>query len=951
MTIDYKQTLNLPSTDFPMKGDLARREPEMLRQWQDGQIYQKLRAVAKGRPKFILADGPPYANGAIHLGHAINKVLKDIVVKSRTLDGFDAPFIPGWDCHGLPIEHQVEKARGKAVKLLEPRVFRQACREYAAEQVNGQREDFKRLGIMADWDHPYLTMQPGFEAEQLRAFAKILRNGHVYKGLKPVHWCMDCGSALAEAEVEYEDRTSPAIDVRFSLVDASRFIRDIVFVKPSISRTASTERLLNKTVSIVIWTTTPWTLPANQAVAVGPEIRYGVYEMADEILVLAADLADSVFKRAKVEPGELLAEVDGAALEGLQLQHPFYERIVPVILGAHVTLEAGTGAVHTAPGHGQEDFIVGLKYKLAIDNPVGGDGRFLANTALFAGEKVFDANPRVVELLKERGKLLHHQKLQHSYPHCWRHKTPVIFRATPQWFISMEQAGLRAGALREIDTVKWVPGWGQSRIGNMIANRPDWCISRQRMWGVPIALFLHKVTGDLHPQSSELVEAVAKLVEQHGIDAWFELQPQQLLGAEANQYEKVTDIMDVWFDSGVVHHCIPALRPEVVAPADLYLEGSDQHRGWFHSSLLTSVAMHDRAPYKAVLTHGFTIDDKGRKMSKSLGNVIAPQKVVGTLGADVLRLWVAATDYTNEMSLSDEILKRVTDSYRRIRNTVRFLLSNLSDFDNGRHQVAVTNMVDLDRWAVWRTQQLQQEMLEAYRNYEFHLIYQKLHNFCSVELGSFYLDVIKDRLYTTKSDSHARRSAQSAMLIICESMVRWLAPVLSFTADEIWKYMPSSHGQPREESVFLSSWFAFPRVTAPEIDWDTLQKLRADVSGELEKLRVSGAIGAPLDAGVTVYADGALKVLLDSFGDELRFVFITSAARVAHLSERPADATLGNQANDGEQFWLKVHAVEHGKCVRCWHKRADVGTHSDHLELCGRCITNLGGHGEERRYV
>ncbi|MGD9842745.1 MAG: isoleucine--tRNA ligase, partial [Steroidobacteraceae bacterium] len=702
MTIDYKQTLNLPSTDFPMKGDLARREPEMLKRWQDGRIYQKLRAVAKGRPQFILADGPPYANGAIHLGHAINKVLKDIVVKSRTLDGFDAPFIPGWDCHGLPIEHQIEKARGKEVKLLEPRVFRQACREYAAEQVNGQREDFKRLGVMADWDNPYLTMQPGFEAEQLRAFAQILRNGHVFKGLKPVHWCMDCGSALAEAEVEYEDRSSPAIDVRFAVVDQADFTKRV-------------QVKVSKPVSVVIWTTTPWTLPANQAVAVGPEIRYGVYELVDEVLVLAVELAAGVFERAKLAVGTLLAEVNGAVLEGLQLQHPFYERIVPVIVGDHVTLDAGTGAVHTAPGHGQEDFIVGAKYKLAIDNPVGGDGRFLPTTPLFAGEKVFDANPKVVELLKQRGKLLHHQKLQHSYPHCWRHKTPVIFRATPQWFISMEQAGLRAGALREIDKVQWMPSWGQSRIGNMIANRPDWCISRQRMWGVPIALFLHKVTGELHPNSAALVEAVAKLVEQQGIDAWFELQPQQLLGAEADQYEKVTDIMDVWFDSGVVHHCVPTLRPEIVAPADLYLEGSDQHRGWFHSSLLTSVAMHDCAPYKAVLTHGFTIDDKGRKMSKSLGNVIAPQKVVGTLGADVLRLWVSATDYSNEMSLSDEILKRVTDSYRRIRNTVRFLMSNLTGFDQGQHQVAVADMVDLDRWAVWRTQQLQAEMLDAYR--------------------------------------------------------------------------------------------------------------------------------------------------------------------------------------------------------------------------------------------
>ena len=948
-----------------MKADLARREPDQLKWWQEHQTYQKLRALAKGRPQFILADGPPYANGAIHLGHAINKVLKDIVVKSRSLDGFDAPFIPGWDCHGLPIENQIEKARGKEVKLLEPRVFRQACREYAAEQVNAQREDFKRLGIMADWDNPYLTMQPRFEAEQLRAFAQIVRNGHVYKGLKPVHWCMACGSALAEAEVEYEDRTSPAIDVRFSVVDQGDFNSRISLPSPSgrgqgegvdsnaesLTLTLSQgERGLNpsKPASVVIWTTTPWTLPANQAVALGPEIRYGAYELADEVLVLAVELAAGVFQRAKLEGAVLLAEFNGTALEGLQLQHPFYERVVPVILGDHVTLDAGTGAVHTAPGHGQEDYVVGIKYKLAIDNPVGGDGRFLPNTPLFAGEKVFDANPKVVELLQERGKLLHEEKLRHSYPHCWRHKTPIIFRATPQWFISMEQAGLRAGALREIDKVQWMPSWGQSRIGNMIASRPDWVISRQRMWGVPIALFIHKVSGELHPNSAELVDAVAKLVEQQGIDAWFELEPSQLLGAEAEHYEKVTDIMDVWFDSGVVHYCVPAMRPEIVAPADLYLEGSDQHRGWFHSSLLTSVALYDRAPYKAVLTHGFTIDDKGRKMSKSLGNVIAPQKVIGTLGADILRLWVAATDYSNEMSLSDEILKRVTDSYRRIRNTARFLLGNLAGFDPAQDLVATENMVDLDRWAVWRTQQLQQEMLEAYRRYEFHSIYQKVHNFCSVDLGAFYMDVLKDRLYTTPVHSHARRSAQSAMYLIMDAMVRWLAPVLSFTAEEIWKFMPAA--QQRPESVFLTTWLTFPEVVAPNIDWSQMLELRGAVSRELEKLRVASEIGAPLDAGVTLYANEPAFTLLAGLGDELRFVFITSDAQVRPTAERPADAVPASEG-DGNAVWIKVSAVTHSKCVRCWHKRPDAGAHAEHPELCGRCVTNIDGSGEIRRYA
>ncbi|HVY23273.1 MAG TPA: isoleucine--tRNA ligase [Steroidobacteraceae bacterium] len=935
MTIDYKNTLNLPSTDFPMKADLARREPDVLKFWQENTIYQTLRQQRKGRPTYVLADGPPYANGAIHLGHAINKVLKDIVVKSRSMEGLDAPYVPGWDCHGLPIEHQIEKARGKEVKMLEPRVFRQACREYAMEQVNGQREDFKRLGVIADWDDPYLTMHPRFEAEQLRAFAQILRKGHVYKGLKPVHWCMDCGSALAEAEVEYEDRTSPAIDVKYSVVD-----------KPEVSRRFNTGFELQGDVSVVIWTTTPWTLPASQAVTVNEDFEYVLAEIGvSDYIIVAQDLLASLQQRAKLEHVNVVATVRGEVLEGLQLQHPFYDRKVPVILGDHVTLDAGTGAVHTAPGHGQEDYVVGMKYKLPVDNPVGGDGRFLPNTPLFAGEKVFDANPHVIEVLQQHGRLLHEAKLRHSYPHCWRHKTPVIFRATPQWFISMEKAGLRAGALREIAKVKWMPEWGETRISSMIANRPDWCISRQRMWGVPIPLFIHKVSGELHPDSAQLIEQVARLVEQQGIDAWFELDASQLLGADASQYEKVNDIMDVWFDSGVVHHCVPAAHPSVTAPADLYLEGSDQHRGWFHSSLLTSVAMHDRAPYKAVLTHGFTIDDKGRKMSKSLGNVIVPQKVVGTLGADVLRLWVAATDYSNEMSLSDEILKRVTDSYRRIRNTARFILGNLAGFDPAKHQVAVNDMVDLDRWAVWRARQLQDEIMHAYRNYEFHLIYQKVHNFCGVDMGAFYLDVLKDRLYTTQADSLPRRSAQTAMWLIVESMVRWLAPILSFTAEEIWRYLPLVKS--REASVLLATWMSLPQALAPAINWTDVLALRSAVSRELEKLRVAGAIGAPLDAAVVIYASSALHDMLARLGDELRFVFITSEATLKRADEKTADAV----ADDSGSAWISVSAVTHKKCVRCWHKRADVGADAGHPEICGRCVTNVSGKGEERHYV
>ncbi|HLS80708.1 MAG TPA: isoleucine--tRNA ligase [Steroidobacter sp.] len=934
--MDYKQTINLPKTSFPMKADLARREPAMLKWWEEQRIYSKLRELASGRPTFILADGPPYANGVIHLGHAINKTLKDIVVKSRTLDGYDAPYIPGWDCHGLPIEHQIEKKRGKEVKTLEPRAFRQACREYALSQVNAQREDFKRLGVMGDWDRPYLTMQREYEAEQLRAFAQILRNGHVYKGLKPVHWCLDCRSALAEAEVEYEERTSPAIDVRFA-------VRDLA----DLARRFGLQESLRSQASIVIWTTTPWTLPANQAVALGEKLRYALIDTGAELLITASELADAVLGRAGLATAERVAEADGAALEGLALDHPFYERVVPVVLGEHVTLEAGTGAVHTAPGHGQEDYVVGRRYKLPIDNPVGSDGRFVEGTPLFAGERVFEANKHVIAVLEERGRLLKQESLRHSYPHCWRHKTPLIFRATAQWFISMEQAGLRQAALREIGKVQWTPAWGESRIGAMIADRPDWCISRQRAWGVPIALFTHRATGELHPRSAELLEAAADLVQEGGIDAWFDLDPAMLLGAEALNYEKVTDIMDVWFDSGVMHHCVARIRPEITAPADLYLEGSDQHRGWFHSSLLTSVAMHDRAPYRGVLTHGFTIDDKGRKMSKSLGNVIAPQKIVDTLGADVLRLWVAATDYANEMSLSDEILKRVAESYRRIRNTARFLLGNLDGFDPATDETALDDLVAIDRWALWRTQQLQDEVIAAYRSYQFHLIYQKVHNFCSVDLGGFYLDVLKDRLYTTPAKSHARRSAQTAMFWIIEAMVRWLAPILSFTAEEIWRCMPGR----RAESVFFNTWVALPQGAGerPPLDWGAVLNVRSAVMRELEKLRNEDAIGAPLDAEVDLYCEPGLLRTLQTFGEELRFVFITSEARAHPAGERPADAAAA-QDDDRNTAWIVVRPASAAKCVRCWHKRPEVGSHPEHPQLCGRCIGNVTGPGEQRRF-
>ena len=760
MVADYKQTINLPQTGFPMKADLAKREPAMLEAWERADLYGKIRSVSKGRPGFVLTDGPPYANGAIHLGHAVNKILKDIIVKSRTLDGYDAPYVPGWDCHGLPIEMQVEKTHGRVGQKIDAKAFRAACRDYAYKQVDAQRKDFKRLGVLGDWEHPYLTMDPRFEAEQLRAFAVIIKNGHVYKGYKPVHWCLNCRSALAEAEVEYEDITSPSVYVRFEVLDRADLAARLGLQSDLVG--------LDVPTSIAIWTTTPWTLPANQAVAVHPQIDYALveFDLGDgrERLLVANERVEPLMLTLGVGAWTTLAEVKGQTLEHLQLHHPFYDRVVPVILGDHVTLDAGTGAVHTAPGHGLDDYIVGRRYDLPIENPVGGDGRFLPSTPIFAGEQVFDANAHVIEVLGSEGRLLKGEPYHHAYPHCWRHKTPVIFRATPQWFISMDQAGLRKGALDAIAHVDWMPAWGEQRISGMIAGRPDWCVSRQRTWGVPIPLFVDKETGELHPRTLELIEEVAQRVERGGIDAWFDLDAAALLGADAARYDKSTDVMDVWFDSGVVHHAVTQLRPEIVAPSDLYLEGSDQHRGWFHSSLLTSVAMHGRAPYRGVLTHGFTVDEKGRKMSKSIGNTLVPQKLTNTLGADVVRLWIAATDYANEMSVSDEILKRMADSYRRIRNTVRFLLGNMHGFDLGKHAVPFHDLVAIDQWVISKAFALQNDVVTAYRNYEFHSIYQEVHNFCVVELGGFYLDILKDRLYTTGAESRPRRSAQTALV-------------------------------------------------------------------------------------------------------------------------------------------------------------------------------------------
>ncbi len=941
---DYKDTLNLPRTGFPMKASLAQREPETLEHWGVLDLYGKIRAATAGRETFILHDGPPYANGEIHIGHAVNKVLKDIIVKSRTLDGYDAPYVPGWDCHGLPIELQVEKKKGKPGAKISPAQFRQACREYAARQVDGQRADFKRLGVLGDWERPYLTMDFAFEANIIRSLVRVIANGHVQQGYKPVHWCIDCGSALAEAEVEYADKESISIDVRFPVLDEEAVLARCHSVPNGHG---------DGPMSVVIWTTTPWTLPANQAVALNPTLEYVVVQTEGdrrrERLVLAEGLLKETMDRLGIDRYRVICYGAGAALEGLLLQHPFYDREVPIILGEHVTLDAGTGAVHTAPGHGLDDFVVGLRYGLEVDNPVGGDGRFLPGTPLFAGEHVFTANERVVDVLKARGALARESRFTHSYPHCWRHKSPIIFRATPQWFISMERKGLRAAALREINQVRWTPDWGQSRIDGMVRNRPDWCISRQRAWGVPIPLLVHKETGEPHPDTARLIEQVAERVEQKGVDAWFELLPKDLLGdEEAAQYEKVHDTLDVWFDSGVTHACVLEHREGLSSPADLYLEGSDQHRGWFQSSLLTAVAMYDRAPYRQVLTHGFTVDAKGEKMSKSKGNVVRPQDVMKTLGADIIRLWVAATDYRGEMSVSNEILERTADAYRRIRNTARFLLANLTGFDPAANLVAPPQMMELDRWAVDRTLQLQQEIVHAYRDYQFHLICQKIHNFCVVDMGGFYLDVIKDRQYTTQADGLPRRSCQTALYHIAEAMSRWLAPILSFTADEIWQHVPGK----RSESVFLETWYEGLFVLDPQdrLDrgfWERVLAVRVAIAPHLEAGRKAGVIGSSLDAEVDLYCEEKRFDILARLEDELRFVLITSYARVHPLSQRPADAA----ATELEGLAVRVTPSEHAKCVRCWHHREDVGADPDHPELCGRCVENVMGTGETRRFA
>lgn len=919
---DYKSSLNLPATSFAMKANLANREPNFLKQWQDDNLYARIREKNKGKPQFILHDGPPYANGDIHIGHAVNKVLKDIIVKSKSFSGFDAPFVPGWDCHGLPIELNVEKKKGKVGYKIDANAFRAECRKYADIQVNKQKQDFKRLGILGDWDNPYLTKDFKYEADIVRALGKMVENGHISKGYKPVHWCTECGSALAEAEVEYKDKQSPAIDVKFTFIDNALFGVD-------------------KPVSVVIWTTTPWTLPANEAVAVHPEMDYVLAQVGNEYLLLAQALAENALSRYGVESSISEKTFLGSELEGLKVQHPFYDKQVPVILGEHVTTEAGTGAVHTAPAHGQEDFVVGLKYDLPVKCPVDGRGVFFADTELLAGQFIFKANASVIEILEQKGTLVKHEPLNHSYPHCWRHKTPVIFRATPQWFVSMQQNGLRDAVNVEIPKVDWIPNWGKKRIELMVGNRPDWCISRQRFWGVPITLFVHKQTGELHPDTQALFVKVANKIEQNGIEAWFKSDVTDFLG-EAQDYDKTTDTLDVWFDSGVSHYAVLKARAGLSDVADLYLEGSDQHRGWFQSSLISSVAINGKAPYKQVLTHGFTVDKDGKKMSKSLGNVMSPQKVVNNLGADILRLWIASTDYTGEMTVSDEILKRSADSYRRIRNTMRFMMANMQGLDATKHLVNADKLLDLDKWIIAKTADLQTQILQAYEQYNFHQVMQLILNFCTNDLGGFYLDIIKDRQYTTQENSIARRSAQSTLYYMAQAMVRWLAPVLSFTAEEIWQTIEGESC----ESIFLQDWYTELSANYSNKAIDTARAINPFIHSHMETMRNDKTIGSSLDAEVDIYCDDAIYQSLAKLGDELRFVFITSYARIHPINKQVQDCI-----EAGKGVMIKVSKSEHQKCVRCWHHQQDIGKNSEHPELCGRCVKNVDGKGEIRKFA
>lgn len=930
---EYKNTLNLPTTAFPMKANLAQREPEMLAYWANNNVYKKIRVARKGEKRFILHDGPPYANGHLHCGHALNKILKDLIIKSKTLSGYDAPFIPGWDCHGLPVELNVEKKIGKAGDKVNVSEFREKCREYASSQIDIQREEFQRLGVFGDWQNPYVTMSYSYEANIVRALSKIIENGHLQQGFKPVHWCIDCGSALAEAEVEYEDKVSSSIDVAFIAVEPAEFLDKF------------NKNLPTKPVVVPIWTTTPWTLPANEAVCLHPEISYALIDTGESYFIVANELLTAVMARFNIANFSLCGEIQGQQLDRLALRHPFNNNKVPVVLGVHVTIDSGTGCVHTAPAHGPEDYLIGQIYNLPLINPVLANGCYAADVPLFAGISVLKANEKILDVLREQQTLLHEEKLTHSYPHCWRHKTPMIYRATPQWFISMDKNGLRKKLMEQINQVTWVPDWGKARIHNMVEGRPDWCISRQRAWNTPMPLFVHKETRALHPNTVQLIEKIANEIEQKGFDAWFDLDINLFLGEDAKFYEKVTDTLDVWFDSGVSHYCVLKQGEALGMPADVYFEGSDQHRGWFNSSLTTAVAMYGVPPYKTVLTHGYTVDAEGKKLSKSKGNYIALDKLINQHGADILRLWVASTDYRNEVSISEEIIKRNADAYRRIRNTARFLLANLFDFVPENDCVPEDQLVELDRWAIKSSQDLQEEIIAAYEQFQFHIIYQKIHNFCAVEMGSFYLDIIKDRQYTTPVNSNARRSCQTAMYHIIQALTRWLAPILSFTAEEIWQAIPGYKG----ESIFVEHWYqSWPKIGSVAMDhWQQFQVIRDEVNKALENKRQAGLIGSGLAAEVVLFVDDKNRAAIDRIKDELRFILITSSATVHPMSECTSDAIKNKELG----IAIEVRSSSYPKCGRCWHRCEDVGTHAAHPDLCQRCIDNISGKPEQRKFA
>ncbi|WFF38155.1 GNAT family N-acetyltransferase [Moraxella nasibovis] len=1091
MSIDYKNTLNLADTPFPMRADLAKREPKWLADWESDELYKKVRAAKKGLPKYILHDGPPYANGQIHLGHAVNKVLKDIITKSKNLSGFDAVYVPGWDCHGLPIEQKVEAQVGKVGQKVDATEFRKLCREYATSQIKLQMADFKRLGVLGDWDNPYLTMNFKTEAGIVRALGKIYDNGHIVRGLKPVNWCLDCGSALAEAEVEYQDKESDAIYVGFDITN-----------REALSLTSN----INGSLQAVIWTTTPWTLPANQAISANAEFDYAIikgkkvnafvipneinsdnfllrllnkddkdalfekakdpslWELmpekrnepdvfkpyfdkavkekayaiidkktgqiigttrfyddktdddsiaigysfitpdywgtsanneikqallkvafkqrnkvyfyifkdnerskkaveklgavyqgvnADERLtyllknqnpinreghfIVAKDLTEDFAKNVNLESVEVIATVKGADLTQLKAQHPIIaERVVPIITGDHVTADSGTGLVHTAPAHGVDDYNVGRANNLPTENPVGGNGVYLPEAKVFVGEHIYKAQPQIIETLKTSGHLLNHKKIKHSYPHCWRHKTPIIFRATPQWFISMEQGGLRQKALDDIKKVTWTPSWGQNRIEAMVEGRPDWCISRQRTWGVPIAFFIHKDTGDLHPNTSELIEKVAQKIEQGGIEAWFDTDAREFLGDDADTYQKVTDTLDVWFDSGTTHFAVLDQDDNLTNPADMYLEGSDQHRGWFQTSLLTSEAIYGRAPFKQVLTHGFVVDEKGHKMSKSLGNIIEPQKEIDKTGADMLRLWIASADYRYEMSAGQKVFAGAVDNYRRIRNTMRFLLANTSDFNIHTDAVAMDELVSVDKFILHLANETQKTIVQSYHDMDFHQVVQAVSMFCSQSLGGFYLDIIKDRTYTTRADGKPRRSAQTALHHIAQALIRWIAPILPFTAQEAWELVRANDDDAKY--VFTQLWYELPTPAMNDItadDWQAILNAKDLVNKAIEDARTDKKVSSNLTAKADITADADTFQALAKLGDEARFVFITS------------DATVSQSTG----FGVNITPATGQKCTRCWHIRTDVGTHSAHPELCGRCVTNIEGDGEVRHYA